>query len=774
MMDYVWDYGSLEPADEVKYVERMVKLSLRGEEDFRHLELVTHLLVTAQRVARKSEGTAWCVSLRDIARCLRLAKWWAKQLPFLEERPWLKTPQRLQVHDRLYNSIKCLAHKALILALGMCYHCRFPRGDSRHHFQQEISNVFQDKCRTQELPQGGMQPRIFRAVLRVQQEDFLERMRKKPPGTASNSALLENVFVILVSILNRIPVFVVGKPGSSKSLSVQLIRNNVRGKNSDDSFFRGERSFYFFSFQGSTSSTSDGIVKVFEKAEKFVNKDGAVKNDILPVVLLDEIGLADVSPSNPLKVLHKLLEPENGEPPSVGVVGISNWPLDAAKMNRAIYLSRPDPDGDDLEETAKALRDAQLDPNDHLRQDHLSDRTLKCLAAAYHAYQQAQAKSSFAHFHGLRDFYYLVKGLCQMLPEAKKRGDQLSNLDVAAIFETAFQRNFGGLQEGDKNIGDYFFRENDAFPPEIQEARKSGQFKVTVMDRVCDNIMDTNARHLLLITSGDSAMSMLQEILTEKGMPPRVMYGSRFSEDQSEDYSYRTISDIILCMEQGGVLILRDLDRIYGSLYDMLNQGYNLGDSLWFCRVALGPYSNPMCRVDESFRCIVVIDEDRIAEHDPPFLNRFEKQHLTYSTVLVEKSNRLIEELRTWVDLTASIPNYSNQFTAADAFLGYNKDSLPSLVLHHSRGKPIQFEEERTIALCKQTLLCTSPSDAMVRLLRSKLAKKAPAEVARALAIYLEQCHHGLASLVKHQAKLTPDCLHLKLLVLTYVNIPPL
>lgn len=34
-----------------------------------------------------------------------------------------------------------------------------------------------------------------------------------PQGTAKNTALLENVFVILVCILNKIPVFLVGKPG---------------------------------------------------------------------------------------------------------------------------------------------------------------------------------------------------------------------------------------------------------------------------------------------------------------------------------------------------------------------------------------------------------------------------------------------------------------------------------------------------------------------------------------------------------------------------------
>ncbi len=83
-------------------------------------------------------------------------------------------------------------------------------------------------------------------------------------------------------------------------------------------------------------------------------------------MLLDEVGLAEVSKYNPLKVLHNLLEPGcylnvltwlgNGkDTPDVAVVGISNWALDAAKMNRAIYLARPEPDADDLLDTAKSI-----------------------------------------------------------------------------------------------------------------------------------------------------------------------------------------------------------------------------------------------------------------------------------------------------------------------------------------------------------------------------------------------------------------------------------
>ncbi len=49
--------------------------------------------------------------------------------------------------------------------------------------------------------------------------------------------------------------------------------------------------------------------------------------------------------------------------------------------------------------------------------------------------------------------------------------------------------------------------------------------------------------------------------------PPVVMYGSKFTEDKTEEYIYRILSKIILYMESGRTLILKDLEDIYGSLY---------------------------------------------------------------------------------------------------------------------------------------------------------------------------------------------------------------
>ena len=61
------------------------------------------------------------------------------------------------------------------------------------------------------------------------QRSFVDRM-KFPSGIALNEALCENVFMILVSTLNQIPIFVVGKPGTSKSLAMELVQTNLQGK----------------------------------------------------------------------------------------------------------------------------------------------------------------------------------------------------------------------------------------------------------------------------------------------------------------------------------------------------------------------------------------------------------------------------------------------------------------------------------------------------------------------------------------------------------------
>lgn len=56
--------------------------------------------------------------------------------------------------------------------------------------------------------------------------------------------------------------------------------------------------------------------------------------------MIDEIGLAEYSPDNPLKVLHSKLELTQNK---YSVVAISNWRLDDAKSSRFLICSRTIP-----------------------------------------------------------------------------------------------------------------------------------------------------------------------------------------------------------------------------------------------------------------------------------------------------------------------------------------------------------------------------------------------------------------------------------------------
>ena len=72
------------------------------------------------------------------------------------------------------------------------------------------------------------------------------------------------------------------------------------------------------------------------------------------------IGLAEASPNNPLKCIHGCLEPGDRPPPAM--VGLSNSPLDAAKLNRGITVVRPPPKLKDLKTTAGAICNLDMFP----------------------------------------------------------------------------------------------------------------------------------------------------------------------------------------------------------------------------------------------------------------------------------------------------------------------------------------------------------------------------------------------------------------------------
>jgi len=121
---------------------------------------------------------------------------------------------------------------------------------------------------------------------------------------ARNKALKENVFMMIVCIELRIPLFLVGKPGSSKSLAKIIVDDAMQGINARNEFFSKLKFAHMVSYQCSPLSTPEGIVATFKQCAKLQeanNRDGKA-DKFVAVVVLDEVGLAEDSPKMPLKV----------------------------------------------------------------------------------------------------------------------------------------------------------------------------------------------------------------------------------------------------------------------------------------------------------------------------------------------------------------------------------------------------------------------------------------------------------------------------------------
>ena len=69
------------------------------------------------------------------------------------------------------------------------------------------------------------------------QQMFLSQLHLDD-NIARNTALCENVFMMVICTELRIPLFVVGKPGSSKSLAKTIILDNMQGSLSPSNLFK--------------------------------------------------------------------------------------------------------------------------------------------------------------------------------------------------------------------------------------------------------------------------------------------------------------------------------------------------------------------------------------------------------------------------------------------------------------------------------------------------------------------------------------------------------
>lgn len=303
-----WNYGSLREEDEIEYVKEKMKLCFPDENESKvkrqsELSFLAKVIHKGQTLIREyaaeqlklnaklsdadaKQFSKSCVSQRDIQRVFVLYEWLLK---------WFEDSKHYEDESPFSHKVR-----AIFVSIGIAYYFRL-NATYREKFEEEMNNM-------KKIGQQGI-PVTFSDALN-NELDLMVKKFKLPLRVAPTLALKENIYATVVCILNKMPLIIVGPPGSSKTLSFKIISTNLRGVNSESKAFQNEEMFPpvdQHSYQCSRRSTSTEIEAVFERAIKRKKMLDEVGINNCSVILMDEAGLTEESHES-LKVLHYYLD----------------------------------------------------------------------------------------------------------------------------------------------------------------------------------------------------------------------------------------------------------------------------------------------------------------------------------------------------------------------------------------------------------------------------------------------------------------------------------
>ena len=742
MQPLVWDFGQLQNHAERKYIEQMIQRL--GEERLvplqQDLNMIVDVLARSQAYMRSKRNECHFVSLRDVERCLVSFKWFRSHASWLFPEVDEEKNSEDGEETELVPIVRCLIH-----AVGMCYHVTL---GCREDYRQMVSDVLSG------YGQNVTDDEVLDEIVACQSV-FLKHI-DLDDDVARNEALRENVFMMIMCTEMRIPLFLIGKPGSSKSLAKTVVTAAMQGLSSANPVFKRLKQIQVLSFQCSPVSDAMGIEGVFRQCLKLQETQDTEK--FVAVAVLDEVGLAEDSPKMPLKVLHPLLESgttdgstgsasdlitkEKDTQKRVGFVGISNWALDPAKMNRGVFVHRGAPTKEDLKLTARGIFTSD-EKGSFEEVARVVDAVTESYWKIYDQQEKQQEEAAddelpVTEFFGLRDYYGLLKMIFSIVCE---KVETLSAYHVAY----AVLRNFSGSQ---KNYIDVFWNNLETVYPGIS------QHCVSLEQMVKDNLEfadKSESRYVLLMSNHFAAFDLLSQIVDTSGF--QVIFGSSFPQDNNYTEVCRNINRIKMCMESGQTVVLLNLRDLYESLYDALNQHYVTFAGQRYVDLGLGGH-RVKCRVAENFRLIVIEDMDVVYNEFPiPLINRLEKHIFTTSSILNSFQKAFAVRLQEWAAMFSDIKLMHHQrnnlktFSVHDAFVGYTNDTAASAVIAASCERDV-------FGSAQHKLLLTATMDSLFRLRKSKI----PKEAERWQEMYRnQQCHDNLLMLLADLIKNPTD-----------------
>ncbi|CAF1683350.1 unnamed protein product, partial [Rotaria magnacalcarata] len=625
-------------------------------------------ILNAQNFCEKRLGHN-SVSQREIQRCFSLIDFFWK----------------LKYDD---NNDKPDAMRCIALSLALIYYFRLPtkednrqRNDSTTPSREELGELID-----RNLPD-------FVDTVQDELGKFVNtRNFEIPPGVAVNQAICEHIFAIVVSIATRTPLCIIGAPGQSKTLSFQIVLQNLQGSQlSTTSFCRRLPEIDPFFCLGSKYSRSKDIAYVFDRAIQREEQYRQIRIDRRCVVFLDEASLPDENKMI-LKVLHPYLDECQ-----VSFVAIANKSFDAANANRMICVYRSLPSEIDQQVLAYGCLGLAFNKNLSQTKSHL-DNIIIGLCEGYR--ELLVSKDIPSIFHD-RDFIYMLRELRFELPTITSTEDKqtsLNGIKPDAVLR-ALEDNFNGIDQNQfKSLVKIVFQKIQVKSPNfilpIGRHNQNIYRDVPTILHESMKLLDSKRRRLygrykLIIdeSEDDSAIHLLLQTAILDSDPNRtaIFRMSDFADDTDNELrNVEILSTIKLCMEIGKTILMVNTGRIHGSLYDVFNQNFSImatGDTRKiFSKVSIGAKTIDVV-VHEDFQCIVHVKRNELHSIPAPFLSRFQKYSLSindFYRIRLQKLPKNEQEILKYVEKKAQsfLEHFGRQY-----FYGLNDNTLYSCLL---------------------------------------------------------------------------------------------
>jgi hypothetical protein len=323
----------------------------------------------------------------------------------------------------------------------------------------------------------------------------------------------------------------------------------------------------------------------------------------------------------------------------ITLVGLSNYIIDSAKLNRGILIVRDQLTEDAQQQTAREIfaSTAEVVRRAVKAKVVQADDKINEATKKYHAHVTSGMNVGVRDLLGLRDFYGFIRNLANVYARH-------GHGDVARIAHV-IARNFSGAVHKDdqfrKILLELFHRQSVPLPDTVMLVRENiaedwGGMRSPLM------------RHVILVTVGMPLMPLHLEALNVPAEPV-VIYAYNFSGLTADEHVSNDLRRLAQAMAQGSLVIFVGYHRCFDSLYDVFNLRFQtLGRHSYALSSSAGD-SYPI-RVHERFRVIVIVDQTGYPRLPAPFLNRFEKLPFDYSTLVPQSSAGAVRTCKQWVD----------------------------------------------------------------------------------------------------------------------------